>query len=180
MDENFASLGGTPGMGNVTPASAPSGSTSFYTGSVGSGDTFGGFDAKLRKKKKKRKPKVVYETKNLFDIKEIFIKFLENELEINYKKIENFAKENDVELKFIINLALKILTDFFQHGHYQEAVKKGKEIEFDRKQLEIGLQWEFEHTNDEYMAERIAKDHLLEDNLYYSHIKEMVDKYQNN
>lgn len=180
MNEDFASLGSTPGMGNVTPASAPSGSSSFYSGSVGSGDTFSGFDAKLKKRKKKRKPKVVYETKNLFDIKEIFIKFLETELEINYKKLENFSKENDVELKFVVNLALKILTDFFQHGHYQESIKKGKEIDFDRKQLEIGLQWEFEHTNDEYMAERIAKDHLCESKFYYKYMKEMIDKYQNN
>jgi len=48
--------------------------------------------------------------------------------------------------------------------------------EFDPKQLKIGIEHEMEHTDDKDKAKEIAKDHLIEDPEYYTHLKEMEKK----
>jgi inner membrane protein involved in colicin E2 resistance len=45
--------------------------------------------------------------------------------------------------------------------------------EFDPKQLEMGIQVEFEHTDDFSIAKFIAKDHLAECNEYYTRLLKM-------
>lgn len=51
-----------------------------------------------------------------------------------------------------------------------------------RELIELMLQWgveiEMEHTDDREMAKEIAKDHLMEDPLYYKHLKQMENKYK--
>jgi inner membrane protein involved in colicin E2 resistance len=48
--------------------------------------------------------------------------------------------------------------------------------EFDPKQLEMGIQVEFEHTDDISIAKAVTKDHLVEIPDYYIRLKEMEDK----
>lgn len=48
-----------------------------------------------------------------------------------------------------------------------------KPSDFDKKQLEIGIKHEMEHTKDKSIAKEIAMDHLKEDADYYSDLKEM-------
>lgn len=48
-----------------------------------------------------------------------------------------------------------------------------KAEKFDPKQLEMGTEVEFEHTSDRKVAEKIAKDHLLEFPDYYTRLKKM-------
>ena len=48
---------------------------------------------------------------------------------------------------------------------------------FDPEQLAIGIKVETEHTDDQEMAKQIAKAHLIEDELYYTHLLEMEKKY---
>jgi hypothetical protein len=45
--------------------------------------------------------------------------------------------------------------------------------DFDKKQLEIGIKHELEHTKDRQIAKEIAKDHLSEDPNYYEKIKKI-------
>lgn len=44
-------------------------------------------------------------------------------------------------------------------------------IEYDPKQLKIGIEVELEHTTDKKIAEIIAKHHLAEDPKYYTKLK---------
>lgn len=45
--------------------------------------------------------------------------------------------------------------------------------EFDQEQLKMGIQIEFEHTNDPDIAKAIAKDHLVECADYYTRLNKM-------
>jgi len=49
--------------------------------------------------------------------------------------------------------------------------------EFDPNELSAGIKSELEHTDDSNIAKKIAKDHLVEDPAYYTHLKEMEAKY---
>lgn len=49
-----------------------------------------------------------------------------------------------------------------------EAYEKNK---VDAEQLKIGIEVELEHTDDEKVAEKIARDHLAEDPHYYTKLK---------
>ena len=50
--------------------------------------------------------------------------------------------------------------------------------DFDADELALGIKTEMEHTDNEEEAKSIAKDHLKEDPSYYTHLKEMEDKYK--
>jgi len=50
-----------------------------------------------------------------------------------------------------------------------EAYQSTKEV--DAEQLKIGIEVELEHTDDEKVAEKIARDHLAEDPHYYTKLK---------
>lgn len=52
-----------------------------------------------------------------------------------------------------------------------------KDDRFSDKQLRMGVSIEKEHTKNPRLAKEIAKDHLVEDKNYYTHLKEMEDKY---
>ena len=49
---------------------------------------------------------------------------------------------------------------------------------YDRKQLEIGTEVEMEHTNNPYIARRIAMDHLSEYPDYYKRLKAMEHRLE--
>jgi len=53
---------------------------------------------------------------------------------------------------------------------------KKKPEDFDRKKLDAGIKVELEHTSDRAIAQEIAMDHLMEDENYYSKLKE-IEKY---
>ena len=56
------------------------------------------------------------------------------------------------------------------------CVPKNKKSEnFDPKELEMGKKIELEHTDDEYEAEKIAKDHLKEISDYYTKLAKYVE-----
>jgi len=54
---------------------------------------------------------------------------------------------------------------------------KKKPEDFDPKELAMGIKVEREHTDDPDMPREIAMDHLTEDPKYYTHLKEMENKY---
>lgn len=65
---------------------------------------------------------------------------------------------------------------------FSEDVLKGgladkSKKEFDAKQLDKGMKIEMEHTEDESVAEEIAKDHLTEDPDYYVKLEKCVEAF---
>jgi hypothetical protein len=51
------------------------------------------------------------------------------------------------------------------------SLKKAPSIDYDPKELAMGIKVEMEHTTDTDVAETIAKQHLAEDPKYYSKLK---------
>jgi len=74
---------------------------------------------------------------------------------------------------------------FFTYGFEKRAAERlvgGKadgqpDSKFDKKQIKAGIKVEREHIPDPEARKEIAKDHLTEDPKYYSHLKEMENKY---
>lgn len=61
-------------------------------------------------------------------------------------------------------------------NNHKDIIKGGKGDKLnpsnvDKKELEMGIKEEMEHTNDKNLAEEIALDHLAEDPKYYSKLK---------
>lgn len=54
--------------------------------------------------------------------------------------------------------------------------KKFTEKDADKKELEMGIKVEMEHTKNKAIAKRIALDHLSELSDYYSKLKKMEEK----
>lgn len=55
--------------------------------------------------------------------------------------------------------------------------KKYSDEGVDPEQLKMGIEVEKEHTTNPEVARLIALAHLAEDELYYTHLKKMEDKY---
>jgi len=92
-------------------------------------------------------------------------------------KVHKFADENNIEHSDLETQIYSFLVDFFQAGLYYKKLQAGKKIDFDSKELSMGMEVEMEHTTNELIAEKIAKDHLCEDSNYYTHLREMENKY---
>jgi len=54
-----------------------------------------------------------------------------------------------------------------------EGKSKGKDIQHDAKQLEMGIKVEMEHTTNPIISRKIALDHLVEIPDYYTRLDEM-------
>ncbi len=70
-------------------------------------------------------------------------------------------------------VAYGLLQSFFSQGRY---MKEGKNLKWDKKELEMGIEVEMEHTDNPLFACRIALDHLCESKNYYSLLAEMEKK----
>jgi hypothetical protein len=55
-----------------------------------------------------------------------------------------------------------------------------KDTDFDSKELDMGIEVELEHTNDRSLSKDISKDHLEEFPNYYTELKKMEDKLEEN
>ena len=75
------------------------------------------------------------------------------------------VEENIEELDFV-----KV---FVNEGRAKE--KGLKEEDVDPKELEMGIEVEYEHTSDKQVAKRIALDHLAELPDYYTRLKKMEE-----
>lgn len=56
--------------------------------------------------------------------------------------------------------------------------KVNPDIDYDPKQVKMGVEVEKEHTNDPAIAEKIAKQHLEEDPKYYTKLKKMEREFK--
>ena len=66
-----------------------------------------------------------------------------------------------------------LFTEFFEQGRY---MKEGQNKTFDEKELAMGIEVEYEHTDNPIIAERIALDHLTEIPDYYTRLKKMEEE----
>lgn len=103
----------------------------------------------------------------------------------HFKEITDALKNGPIEDEAYHALARKLNVDkheFEDEGYALSAAfwanGKSKDFkgEYNKKELEMGIDVEKEHTNDPRMAERIAKDHLAEIPDYYTRLKKMEDE----
>lgn len=103
------------------------------------------------------------------DLRKKLIDFFTNTKNVDDAKVHKFSDELKINTHEFETEIYSILVDFFQAGKYFEAKKKPK---LDKTELEMGIEVEMEHTNSKQIAEKIAKDHLTEDDKYYTKLKE--------
>lgn len=89
-----------------------------------------------------------------------------NTKEVSEDGLERLAKDNGIG---ITDLYLKI-AEMFNNFLYRDD-----EFDFDRKQLEKGIEYEYEHTKDREIAKIIALDHIKKISDYYDKL-ETFDK----
>lgn len=67
-------------------------------------------------------------------------------------------------------MAYAMLQSFWSNGR---AMEKGMKFDVDDNELKMGIEVEYEHTNNKIMAYRIAIDHLAEIPDYYTRLAKM-------
>lgn len=88
--------------------------------------------------------------------------------------IHKWAEDNGYETEKVEEEIYNLASQFVSFAQHGLAKKKGfTEKDADKKELELGIKVEMEHTNSEAMAKRIALDHLAEMSDYYSKLKKM-------
>lgn len=107
------------------------------------------------------------------DIEDKIIEFfLNNPTPKDHEEIHKFAEKLGFkEASELEEIIYKLLGSFLGFGKSKDF--KGT---YDPKQIEMGIKIEKEHTNNDKIAERIAKDHLAEFPTYYTYLDEMEKK----
>ncbi len=115
-------------------------------------------------------------------------KYLEFFTKMNIQKSEDMKEIQEQIDEFCIKLnitkvkfqyeCLFILSDFFQAGKYNAAIKE-REIEINPEELDTGIKFEMEHTRDPLISKRIALDHLCDCGEYYTLLRELEEKCKN-
>jgi hypothetical protein len=86
-------------------------------------------------------------------------------------EINKFAEREKINPHVFESEIYGILSSFASNGRFKE--KGLKESDLDKKEIEMGIKVESEHTNCPIMAKRIAMDHLAEIKNYYTLLKKM-------
>jgi len=134
-------------------------------------------------KKEKEKKKEEEEKKNeaegkfkefsLNQLKEMVAKFFLENPNPNDKQVHEFAEQNNVDPHQLEEVIYDLLTSLmFDVGKHLEIPDEA----FDAAQLAVGIEVELEHTDDEFVAKQIAKDHLAEIPDYYTRLLIMEDQ----
>lgn len=89
-----------------------------------------------------------------------------NTKEVSEDGLERFAKDNGIDITDLYLKIAEIFNDFLYRNY---------DFEFDRKQLEKGIEHEYEHTKDREIAKIIALDHIKQIPDYYDKL-ETFDK----
>lgn len=93
--------------------------------------------------------------------------------EVTDDMIAKLASNLGIDEKTLENEIYRILTSFFNKGKSRENPHNA----IDPEQLQAGIKVEYEHTDNIFIAEKIARDHLAEDVSYYTHLAEMESTY---
>ena len=114
------------------------------------------------------------------DLKERVIDFFAAYPNPTDKQVHEWAEEIGVDTKVVEEEIYKLATKFvrFWKGGKSNLVK---DFSYNEEQLKMGIEVELEHTPDRDVAEKIAKDHLVEKGLedsYYTLLKEMEESQE--
>jgi hypothetical protein len=96
------------------------------------------------------------------------------------KSIHKLAKDLNIDTDQLEEKIYKILGSFLGYGKANK--NKFTENDADPEQLKMGIEIEMEHTNNKWIAKRIALDHLSEQwvkglkQTYYTDLKQMEKK----
>lgn len=95
------------------------------------------------------------------------IDFITANPELNDTMLHKFAEKLNIDPSEIETKIYRILSSFLTGGKI-----KGKKLQVDPEQLKMGIAVEQEHTGNSLLAEKIARDHLIENPKYYTLLKE--------
>ena len=127
--------------------------------------------AELRNKlvdvRKSLENKLEKELSNDKAIRTEIIKFFKANPQPTDIQMHGLAEKLQIEAPELEQLVYSILSDIISGG-----ISGGKDTVVDTKELQMGIQTEAEHTSDQGIAEKIARDHLAEDPKYYSKLNE--------
>ena len=95
------------------------------------------------------------------------IDFITANPELNDTMLHKFAEKLNIDPSEIETKIYRILSSFLAGGK-----SGGKKNQVDMNELKQGIQVETEHTGNSRLAEKIARDHLVENPKYYTLLKE--------
>ena len=110
-------------------------------------------------------------------IRKKILEFFSGQAEITKLEMETLADTLKLTHSDLNEHIYTILVDIFRYGNYMEKRKQDIDVEINADQLEIGVRFELEHTKCPLISRRIALDHLVSDDKYYTHLQEMEKKY---
>jgi len=88
--------------------------------------------------------------------------------EVNNDNVIKLSENLGIEVSEVNKILYDTLKSFMNAGRF---VKSGKsENDFDRTQINMGINVEMEHTTNKMIAKRIALDHLTELSDYYTRL----------
>ena len=87
-------------------------------------------------------------------------------------KAEELAQSMGITHDEADALVYGVMSSFLCQGKSRKT-----HVRFNARQLERGIKVEMEHTTCPMIAEKIAKDHLTEQENYYDHLDAMVEKF---
>jgi rubrerythrin len=91
--------------------------------------------------------------------------------------VHQWAESKGYDVHDVEEAIYKLMTTFAKFLFEGRAKEKGlTKAKVDPKELDMGIEIELEHTEDEETAERIALDHLAEIPDYYTRLKKMEEK----
>ena len=93
------------------------------------------------------------------------------------KMLHTWAEENGYDVHEVETEIYKLATKYVAFLTGGQANEIGlSEEDVDPDELEIGIDIESEHVDDEEMQKRMALDHLAENEFYYSLLQKLVEK----
>ena len=101
-------------------------------------------------------------------VQESLIKFISTEPIFSNKSIAFLAKALEVQPDILESEIITLLYSLFAEGK-----SKGNKKDYDKNQLNRGIEVEMEHTTNPIIAEKIAKDHLSELPDYYTRLDKL-------
>ena len=111
------------------------------------------------------------------DTKTSIISFLLDNPNASKHEVESFANQSSIEVENIYGEIFSLasrMAAFLSGGLAKEQGITEKDVS--KEELELGIETESEHTEDEEIAKKIALDHLSEIGNYYSLLKDMEEE----
>jgi len=108
-------------------------------------------------------------------VKEVLNMFSNKEKCPCENEIKALAAAHEMDYELIEEIAFRLLYSIMSFGASNENGNTSRDIEMscDKEQLDHGIEVEYEHTNNYYIAKKIALDHLAEIPDYYTRLDRM-------